>query len=514
LIVDLTSALRIFDADNVATRLFGRGARAIEKEKTRKRLLIAAAALLLIAVVGAVWFMLTPARTIDSLAVLPFATDGADPNIEYLGEGIPERIINKLAELQNLKVIASGSSFKYKSGAMDAQAAGGKLGVRAILSGRLARRGDTLSISAELVDVSDNRALWGGNYDVRESDLPGFEERISQTISEKLRLKLTGPEKERLARRSTDNPEAYQLYLKGRAYMSKLTLDSVGKATEQFQQAIQKDPRYALAYAGLADCYSFTSRSEEAKTAVVDSLRLDDSLGEAHASLGFIKWIYEWDWKGAEAEYKRAIELNPNSPFAHERYALLLGTSGRHEEAIREARRAQEIDPVSPDISVGPAQVFALAHKYEEAEQELKKTLDMDPSFQTAHAVLSLVYERTDRYKEAIEEYQKIIDMNRDKPAVSTNLRAGIGRIYARWGNTAEALKILGESSGRSEVLPYVIAQIHAALGDRQHALDWLDKAYQSRDVSLLNLKQDPTFENLRQERRFVDLLRRVGLEP
>ncbi|HJZ69763.1 MAG TPA: tetratricopeptide repeat protein [Blastocatellia bacterium] len=329
-----------------------------------------------------------------------------------------------------------------------------------------------------------------------------------------MRLRLTDPEKQRLVHRATDNPEAYQLYLKGRGYLSKLTVDNVQKATDQFQQAIQRDPNFALAYAGLADCYSFSGRFSEAKSAVMDAIRLDDSLGEAHASLGFTKWISDWDWKGAEAEYRRGIELNPNSPLAHHRYALLLATSGRHDEAIREARRAQQIDPVSPDISVAPAQALVVARKYDEAEQELQKTLDMEPGFQTALALLAAVYEATNRYKEAIDKYQEIIDKNAAIPRVTYNMKAPIARVYARWGKQAEALKMLSEISKRPEVLPYVIAQIHAALGDRERAREWLEKAYQSRDVSLLGLKEDPTFDDLRREPSFVELLRRVGLEP
>ncbi|MFY9607476.1 MAG: protein kinase [Blastocatellia bacterium] len=510
---DLAGVLRSLDSDDAATRSVVGGPRSNLGQRTRTvRWLLAAAAVMIIVISGGVLLNRTPAGPVDSLAVLPFATDGTDPRVEYLGVGIPERIISKLAELQGLKVIASASSFKYKSGGVDTQAVGRKLGVRSVLSGRVALRGDNLSISAELVDVTDNRILWGGQYAVRESDLLGLEERISQTLSEKLRLKLTGSEKERLARRSTDNPEAYQLYLKGRAYLSKWTPDSIQKAADHFQQAIQKDPNYALAYAGLAD--SYIGNSAEARSAAIEALRLDDSLGEAHASLGWIEWLFDWDWKGAEAEYRRGIELNPNSPFAHYRYALLLGASGRHDEAIREARRAQEIDPVSPDISVGPAQVFALAHKYQEAEQELMKTLDLDPGYPPAHAVLAMVYEATGRYKEGIEEYQKIIELSGNNPLIRVNLRAGMGRVHASWGNRAEALKILEESSGRPEVVPYAIAQIHAALGDRQHALDWLDKAYQAHQVEMLNLKQEPTFESLHREPRFVELLRKVGLEP
>ncbi len=512
---DLTGFLRSRDADDVATRKVIGGPRSHESQRARTvRWLLAATALVIIAVFGGVLLNRTRAGPVDSLAVLPFATDGTDPKIEYLGEGIPERIISKLAELQSLRVIASASSFKYKSGADDTQAVGRKLGVRAVLSGRVALRGDNLSISAELVDVSDNRQLWGARYVFREAELPGLEGRISQTISESLRLKLTGSETQRLARRHTDNPEAYQLYLKGRFYWSKVTLDSVQKATEQFQQAIQQDSSFALAHAGLADCYSYSGRGAEARNAAVEALRLDDSLGEAHASLGWIKFLYDWDWHGAEAEIRRGIELSPNYPAAHHWYAVLLGNMGRHDEGIQEAKRAQALDPVSPIITMTSALAYLLARQYPEAASELNKSLELDPGFSAARGVLAIVYEQTERYKEAIDEYQKVIEQSGNNQIVRAYARAAMGRVYGHWGRKTEAIRILNEVSRQPEVSPYPVAQIHAALGDRQHALKWLDRAYQAHDLNLLSVKGDRTFDSLHQEPGFVELLRKVGLEP
>jgi len=512
LMSDLNTLSRALDPDNVATRTLVGLPLGSTPQRIRMRWLLAAAVLLLIAVT-VIMRMLTPARTINSLAVLPFVVDDADPSIEYLGEAIPERIINKLAELQSLTVIARGSSFKYKGSAMDAQAIGRKLGVQAILSSRMARRGDSLLISAELIDVSDNRALWGEQYSVRESDLLELE-RIPQTISEKLRLKLTASEKDRLARRTTENPEAYQLYMRGRFYWSKVTVEGVQKATEHFQQAIQKDPNYALAYAGLADAYSYNGNSTEARRSATEALRLDDSLGEAHASLGWIKLLYDWDWKGAETEIRRGIELNPSYASAHHWYAVLLGNSGRHQEAIKEAQRAQELDPVSPIITVTSALAYLLAQQYENAEIELNKSLEMDPGFAAAHNILAFVYEQRGKYKEAIVKYQKVIDLSSRNPIIKANMTAAISRAYASWGNRAESLKMLAEVSGRPDVSPYAIAQIYAALNDRQHALEWLDKAYREHDVSILALKTDKSFDSFHQDSHFVDLLRRVGFEP
>ncbi len=512
---DLTVVLRTLDADNVETRGSATGLRPAENRRARtRRWLFAAAALLIIGIAVGVLLLRTPAGTVDSLAVLPFTIDDADPNLEYLGEGIPERVINKLTELQGLKVIARASSFKYKGAAVDMQFVGRELGVRAVLSGRVARHGENLSISADLVDISDNRQLWGGQYVVRESELQGLEGRISQTISETLRLKLTGSEKQRLARRYTDNPEAYQLYLKGRFYWSKLTVDSVQKAIEQFQQAIQKDSSFALAHAGLADGYSYTGRSAEARNAAVEALRLDDSLGEAHASLGWIKFLYDWDWHGAEAEMRRGIELSPNYPAAHHWYAVLLGNMGRHDEAIQEAKRAQDLDPISPIITVTSALAYLLARQYPEAASELNKSLEMDPGFSAARGVLAIVYEQTEKYQEAIDEFQKVLEQSGNNPIVRANVRAAMGRVYGHWGRRTEAIRILNEVSLQPEVTPYIVAQIHAALGNRQHALEWLDRAYQAHDLNLPSVKEDRTFDSLHQEPRFIELVRKVGLEP
>lgn len=479
-----------------------------------RRTVLVALILLLIGFAALFYFWLPRGETIDSIAVLPFSLEGANADTEYLSEAIPQSIVNKLSELQSLKVVSSDSSFRYRLGETDLKQAGLELGARAFLSGRIIQRGDTLLISANLVDSRDNRNLWGEQFNANLNDLISLQERISQAISNRLRLRLTGTDRQRLAKRYTESPEAHTLYLKGRFYWSKLTLDGVRKSIDLFQQALQIKPGYALAYAGLADSYSYYGKGEDAKAAALEALKLDDSLGEAHASLGWAKLLYDWDWKGAEAEIARAIELNPNYPAAHHWQAVLLGNLGRYDEAIRAGRRAQDLDPLSPNINLSVALAYLLAQQSDRARAELEKVLEMEPSFAPVHSLLGLVDERGGKYQEAIDEYRKASDLMGDNPMGRTNIEAFIGRVYADWGRRAEAETVLGRIAGRSDVSHYTVAQIYAALGDYPKALDSLERAFQSRDVSLLNIKVDAAFESLHGNPKFDDLVRRVGLSP
>ena len=475
---------------------------------------IVVAAVVLAVVLGLILFLPSQEHAIESVAVLPFASDDSAAETEYLGDGIAESVINRLSELPGLKVISSASSFKYRGRETDPVAIGRDLKVSALISGKLVQRGDTLFVSVALVDASDNRNLWGEQYSLKVSELPGFQDRISRTISQKLRLKLTKADEQRLSRRDTENPEAYQLYLKGRFYWGKLTPDGIQKAIDHFQQAIDKDPDYAVAYAGLADCYSYISRVAEARNAATEALRRNDSLGEAHASLGWIKLLYDWDWAGAETEIQRGIDLNPNYATAHHWYAVLLANMGRNDEALREAARAQELDPLSLIINITSALAYVTAHRYDEAVAELQRTLEMDPTFLAAHSVLGLAYDRGGRYQEAVHAYTRALELSGNNEAVKVNIRASLARVYADWGKRSEAAKILREISLRPEVSPYLIAEAHAALGETKQAFEWLDRAIQTRDVSMLSLKTDPAFARLQNDPHFGELLRRTGLEP
>jgi len=345
---------------------------------------------------------------------------GGDPNAEYLSDGITESLINSLSQLPNLKVMSRESAFRYKGKETDAQTVGRKLGVRAIFEGRVVQREDNLAISAELIDARDNSHIWGQQYSRKTSDIFALQEEIAKEITTTLRLRLTGEDEKRLAKRYTENTEAYELYLKGRYWWNKRTEEGFNKGIEQFQQAIEKDPTYALAYAGLADCYSFDATYgivppkeayPKAKEAALKALDIDDKLADAHTSLAWIKTDYDWDRLGAEREFRRAIELNPRDADAHRLYGEALRSMGRFEEAIAEFRRALALDPTSliNNRSLGAA--FHSARQYDQAIEQYHKTLEMDPNFRLVHANLGKAYLQKSMYKEGIEEFGKAGDM-------------------------------------------------------------------------------------------------------
>jgi eukaryotic-like serine/threonine-protein kinase len=459
----------------------------------------------------------------DSIAVLPFENQNHDPDSEYLSDGLTESIINSLTEIPNLRVIARGSSFRYKGRSADAITAGHDLGVRTILTGRLFQRGDNLTVSAELVDVRDNKQLWGEQYQRKVSDLLAVQREIATEISSSLRLKLSGPEQNRVTKRYTDNPEAYQLYLKGRFYWNKRTEEGVRKALDYFQQAIDKDPTYALAYTGIADCYSLetlhidvgslspSEAAPQAKAAAMRALAMDDSLAEAHTSLAFIKLNFDWDWPGAEAEFKRAIQLNPNHGNAHHWYSHYLMAMGRTEESLAESKRALELDPLGLIMNVHLGWHYINAHHYDLAIEQLTKALEMDPNFGIGHWYLGWAYEQEGKYSEAESELRKAQALLKDNEA----LAADIGHLYAVSGRKDQALKVIGELKEMAKhryVSLYNVAMIFVGLKDKDQAFEWLENAYRERSDLLVYLKVDPRLDSLRTDPRFVDLVKRVGL--
>jgi adenylate cyclase len=453
---------------------------------------------------------------IDSIAVLPFVNVAGDANLEYLSDGIAESLINNLSRLPHLKVMSRNSAFRYKGRETDTQTVGRELNVQAVVTGRVAEREDMLSISVELVDARDERHLWGAQYNRQSADIFALQETIAREITEKLRLKLTSAEQQRLARRHTEKTDAYHLYLKGRYYFNKLTLDGVEKGIAHFRQAIEKDPHYALAYCGLADGYNYVANRVEANKAVIKALELDETLGEAHASMGFHKFLYDWDFAGAETEFKQALELNPNYAEAHHWYAITLANVGQHDEAMPLAKRAVELDPLSLLMNMTPALTFYLARQYERASEVLQKIIDMEPAFVAAHSVLGNAYLQQGLYEQAMAEYQKVLELSKGVAIVETAMKAIIGHAYARWGKNSKAMKLLDEvikaSAKGTSVSSYSIAGIYAALGQRDPAFEWLNKAYEQHDVQLVSLKMDPTLDRLRSDSRFGDLERRIGL--
>ncbi len=481
---------------------------------------IAAALALLVSSGAALFLWLGHSSSVDSLAVLPFVNAGGDPNAEYLSDGITEAIISNLSQLPNLGVMSRSSVFRYKGREPDPQAVGRDLKVRAVLVGRVVHRGDSLSISTELVDVRSNRQIWGEQYNRKLSDLIAVQQEIAQEISDKLRLRLTGEEKKRLAKRPTENTEAYQLYLQGRYQWNKRTLEGMQQSIDLFQQAIAKDPRYALAHAGLADSYALLADYNvlparevmpRAKNAAAQALGIDDGLAEAHASLGWAKLTEDWAWPDAEREFKRSIELNPNYATAHHWYGVYWMVMGRPDQALAEIQRAQQLDPLSPAINLAAASAYYYNGQYDQALEQCRKTVAMDPNFTDAHVLLGRAYEQKGAYSEAIAEFQNALRLSEG----GSNELAALGHAYALAGKRDEAVKILDQLKERSQqtyVQPLWIAGIHIGLGDKDQAFEWLRKTYDDRSGWLVYLKIDPMFSPLRSDPRFRELLQRVGL--
>ncbi len=457
---------------------------------------------------------------IESIAVLPFENQNQDPNSDYLSDGLTESIINSLTQLPNLKVIPRSSAFSYKGKGTNPLTAGKELGVRAVLTGRIVQRGDDLTISAELVDVRDNKQLWGEQYSEKISDLLTVQRRIAKEITTNLRLKLSGEEQSRLTKRYTENPEAYQLYLKGRFYWNKRTGEALKKSIDYFNQAIEKDPTFALAYAGLADSYVVPAnplppreKIPRAKAEAMRALELDNTLTEAHTTLARALMIYDWDWIGAEKEFKRAIELNPHYAIAHQWYGGYLDAIGRRNDAITEAKRAQDLDPLAPIMNFELGMAFYYNRDYDKAIEELRKTLELDADFPPANGELPAAYELKGIYDQAVAGFQKGLALRGTNEWYFSI--SGLGHVYAVSGKTSQARVVLDELkqlSGREYVPADRIALVYAGLGEKDQAFAWLEKAYEEHSFNLVWLKVEPRWDTLRSDQRFADLMRRVGL--
>ncbi len=450
---------------------------------------------------------------IESIAVLPFANLSNDSKTEYLSDGITESLINSLSQLPNLAVMSRNTVFRYKGQPADPQKVGKELHVRAILTGRLIQSGDELMISVNLEDVQNGRQLWGEQYNRKLSNLVSVQQEIAGDIYTRLRPRLAGEEKKLLAKRPTENVEAYQLYLQGLFYWNKWTQADFKRAAEFFTQAAQKDPRYALSYAGLADAYSmlgdagYLPPSEawpKAKAAAMQALDIDDTLPEAHASLGLVKEHFEWDWTGAEREFRRAIELNPNSATAHHWYGDFLANMGRSEEGLRETKKAQELDPLSLIINTTLAKQLYLAGKNDQAVEQLRKVLDIDAKFAPARPLLEEVYAGMGKQKEAVAEREKILSLSG-----SQDLAASIEEDFSKGGYKGVLqswLDGLTEISKYGYISPYNIAQAYMRMGEKEKTFSWLEKAYEEHDSGLVSLAVEPMFDPIRSDPRFKDL--------
>ena len=459
-------------------------------------------------------------RQIDSLAILPLVNVSNDPDTEYLSDGITESIINSLSQLPRLRVMARSTVFRYKGKEIDPLEVGRELNVRAVLMGRAFQRGDTLVIKTELVDASDGAQVWGEQYSRKLQDIFAIEEEISREISEKLKWKLSGEQKKRLAKRHTEKGEAYQLYLKGRYSWNKRTVEGLMRSIENFTQATEIDPEYALAYAGLADAYNILAsysaiRPDEAfpkaKQAAERALELDDALAEAHTSLAFVRLGYEWDRRAAERGFKRAIKLNPGYATAHLWYAVTLAAMERLDEGIQEIKRAEELDPLSLPINTNLGWLYYLARQYDKAVEQYLKTLELDPNYALARRRLGQAYEQMQEYDKALAEFETALSLSK----ADTETIAAIGHLYAVSGKDREARRVIRElidMAGDRYIPSYFIARILIGLGERDGAFEYLERAYEERYGFLSYLKVEPLFDSLRSDERFIELARRVGL--
>jgi serine/threonine-protein kinase len=460
-------------------------------------------------------------KAIDSMAVLPFANVSNDPNTEYLSDGISEALINSLTELRQLKVIARSTAFRYKGKEVDPQAVGRELNVRAVLTGRVRQVGDTLDVQVDLVDATTGAQLWGHAYERQVSDVLDVKQAIAREVTEKLRLKLSGEQKQQLTKRDATNAEAYPFYLRGRYYWNKRTAEGLRKAIEQFQQAIDRDPTYALGYVGLADCYlvledytgvPLSENLPQAKAAADRALQIDDSLAEAHTSSAHL-YLKLWRWSEAEEEFKRAISLNPNYSTAHHWFSNYFRIKRQFDEAMIESKRGQELDPLSLVLNSNVAYMYLLRNDVDSAIDQCRKNIELDPNFPDEHYILGLAYLRQRRIGEATAECQKAVELSE-----RTSLYLGdLGYFYAVTGRRAEALAILKELEARHarrEAIGLNLATVYAGLGDKDQAFAWLEKDFQQRSGLLPRITWNVTFDGLRGDPRYADLVRRMGLQP
>jgi len=503
--------------ENLAGRILNKA------QRNKWAVLGSALAIILFGVVTSRWLS---AEHLDSLAVLPFSYVSSDPQFmanpdrEYLSDGLTESIINNLSQLANLKVIARSSVFRYKGKDIDVRAIGRELNVRAVLTGQIIQAGDELTINVELMDVQGNRSIWGDRYQRKTADIQTVQKEIARNVSEKMRLKLTGADQTQLAKTYTESGEAYEAYLKGRYHWNKRTNEGFKQATNFFQEAIVKDPTYALAYTGLADCYTlrsdygFLAPKEGyalAKGAVTLALKYDESLAEAHTSLASIKAVSDWDWQGAENEYRKALELNPKYPTAHHWYAAQLLIEGRLDQALQEIKEAQQLDPLSLGINKDFAVILLYARDYDKALEQCRKTLEIEPHFGAMFTYIAQIYELQQKYPEATAELEKAHASAPD----DVEITYALGQAYALMGKKDEALKISNELNqmGKQDVyLPKEAAYLYTLLGEKEQAIAILQKAAENHYMSVAELKMDPRLTELRKDARIGELLQKIGL--
>jgi len=499
----------------------------VEREidtSSRRRVALAALSLLaLLVVLGWMfgWFQAgTRSSKIRSIAVLPLANLSGDPEQEYFADGMTEQLTTDLGQISALRVISRTSAMHYKGTNKKLPEIARELDVDAVVEGSVERAGNQVRITAQLIEAATDRHLWAKSYIRDLRDVLGLQDEVARAIAAEVKVNLTPREQMKLASARRVDPQAQDAYLTGRYYWNRRTIEAMRKSCEYFQLAVKRDPAYAVAYAGFADCnnmlgyYNYRSAAETfalGKAAAQSALQIDDGLAEAHASLAFALEYYDFDWVGAEQEYKSAIELNPNYATAHHWYSLYLSEVGRFDEALAEIRHAQQLDPLSPIISNTIAAVYFRSRRYDQAIEQLRKLVDIDPNFVVAHNLLAQCYVEKGLLSEALAEYQKARTI--DPEGIS--VLPAIGATLALAGRKTEAEHVLHETkeiSKQEYVSPFGIAILYACLGDKDMAFEWLEHAYHERDRDLTALKFEPRLDNLRTDPRFADLMRRVGL--
>ena len=487
---------------------------------------VAVVAVVLAAIAAAsIWYWRGKSSTsqIESIAVIPFATVGGNADTDFLSDGLTESLISSLAHVPELKVKSRNSVFRYKGKEVDVQKVGKELTVDALLTGRVVQRGDTIQVSADLTNVQDNTEIWGGQYERKASDVISLQQQIAGDIAGKLRSKMSGAEKQQVTRQGTQNPEAYQLYVKGRYYWNKRTNADIKTAISYFNQAIDKDPGYPLAYSGVADSWavlpSYGGDPNEvypkAKAAAAKALELDPTLAHPHADLGYAKMFYDWDFPGGEAEFRKAFELDPSDATAHQWFGQVLAyIGGRTQESIDEENKARQLDPLSPIIGFAQGEVYFYDRQFDKAIELYKKDVADNPTFGLVHLGLELSYWGEHKYPQAIQELATAAQLQGDKNGAEVAAAMDAGFRTGGWTGAEhkeiEAL-ITQRKAKTGYVAPYIVAQIYGDLGVKDHAFEWLNTAYQEHDTMLINLRTDFQFDSLRSDPRYVELVRKIG---
>ena len=468
---------------------------------------------------GYLFFTRKTTAAIQSIAVMPFVNESGNAELDYLSDGITETLIKSLSNLPNVNVKPRSSVFRYKGKDTDLRTIGRELNVQAILNGRVTQHGDELSLSLELVDVQKDKVIWTEQYQRKTSDLVSLQSEIARDISTKLKSKLSGAEETKVSKTATADPEAYQAYLKGRYYWNRRTAENIKKAIEQFKIATDRDPNYALAFVGLADCYVVSNEyagvptSEtvpRARSYAERALSLDPQLAEPHATLG---WANEslWQWAEAEKEFKRAIELNPNYPTAYHWYSIFLRNMGRYDESATIITRAHELDPLSSVISVNVSRVDQVQNNHAASIENSLKIIELDPNFGAAYQYLALSYLKQGRDAEAIAAAEKAVEITKRSGVTLGDL----GHIYAATGKQTQARSVISELEDQyahKKAIGQDIAAVYAGLGEKDKAFEWLERDFQVQNDRLPNIRWELQFESLRDDPRFKEMLKRMNL--